>query len=321
MLSSIGRAAIRRLGSTSIVASPRRIVVSRLADNCGREFVRTFAAARTKNSVTATASTKPATTKGPSKTSTKTSRSIKLKATKTTKTTKATKGKAKKTTRAKAKPRAKATPKRKKKELTPEKKAAVERRELRKTALFTEPKPLPHTPWVIFVTEQTKDKHTQPSELREKMKQLGQTYHTLSSSELQRYADVAEQNKRNNSVAYKAWLESHKPQQISSAINARYQLKKKYNVPKGQIKTIHDDRLPKRPLTSYVLYAKARWASGDFANRPIIEATQAISHEWKSLSSTERQAYDDLAKASRDQYEKEVQSVLNRSVRKPSPKS
>lgn len=66
-------------------------------------------------------------------------------------------------------------------------------------------------------------------------------------------------------------------------------LKKKYNYPSRSVKTIQDDRIPRRPANAFTLYTKARWASGDYANSPIVEGAKAIGQEWKNLAKTERQ--------------------------------
>ncbi|KAI1661404.1 hypothetical protein F4813DRAFT_347432 [Daldinia decipiens] len=313
MLSSIGRAAIRRLVSTSATTAPRRIAISWPITR-GRGFVQGFA---TAGQLKATAT----------KVTTKTS---KPKATKTTTATKATKGSTKATaTKAKAKkataskattakskaPKSKAKGKgkgRKRQPMTPEKQAILERRVLKKTALFTEPKFLPDSQWTVFVAEQTRNKVTSPSGLRDLMLGLSQNYRSLPAPERQRLADISSQNKVSNAATYAAWVETYTPDQTVAANRARQLLKRKYNYPVSSLKIIHDPRVPKRPITPYSLFTKARWASGDFANRPFAEAAREIGKEWVKLPDVERHAYDDLGKAARDTYEKEVEAVLHR---------
>ncbi|KAI0383840.1 hypothetical protein F5Y04DRAFT_249830 [Hypomontagnella monticulosa] len=312
MLSSIGRAAISRVVSTASVTSSRRITVSWLAANHlrpGRSSVRCFAApARAKTSATAARATKPTATK------------------ERTKSTKATKSKtaSKKTTKAKSKSKPKPKPKktgRKRKALSPERKALLERRELKKKALFSEPKNLPDTEWTVFFGDWIKQTTGSHDDMKTKLKGISEAFKNLSTSESQRLASVAEQNKLSNNAAYKAWVESHTPLQIKEAIRARRLLKEKYNFPpKKTAKTIQDERIPKHPVAAFMLFSKARWASGEFANTTAPEAAKQIGSEWKNLPDTERQSYQDLAKAASDQYAKEMGSILHRPVRKASSK-
>ncbi|KAI1143421.1 hypothetical protein F5Y05DRAFT_408866 [Hypoxylon sp. FL0543] len=321
MLSAIGRAATRRLISAPASTSSYRIAVSRLAANplaSSRIFVRTVTRATKKDATTTKSAAKPAATKGRAKQTTK-AKASQSKA-KTAKSKPKAKSKSKTAAKSRSQSRAKPGPKRKK-ALSPEKKAILERKELKKTALFTEPKPLPDTPWIVFVAEHTKNKSRVPGELRSTMAKLSQDYKALPASERQRLVSVAEQNKLSNAAAYKAWVESHTPVQMHNAIKARASLKRKYNIPTGAVKTIRDDRLPKKAINAYSLFTRARWASGDFANSNIPDASKQISRQWKALPETERHAYEDLAKSSMEHYEKEVESVLHRQVqhRTPSP--
>ncbi|KAI1804017.1 hypothetical protein F4811DRAFT_302342 [Daldinia bambusicola] len=321
MLSSVGRAAIRRLVSTSSIAAPRRIAVSWSISHTvryGRGFVKGFATAgRPKGSTTAKATTK--TSKAKSTKSTKTTKGTTKAKAKTTKgtTKKATTAKAK-TTKAKTSARSKSkSPRRLKKKpapLTPEKKNVIQRRELKKTALFDEPKKLPDSPWTVFIYENTKDKHITPGTLRDRMKAVSDSYKSLSASERERLHTTAEQNKTKNVAAYTAWVESLTPEQTVAANKARHLLKRKFNYPVSPhvVRLIHDPRIPKRPITPFSLFTKARWASGDFSGRPFAEVAREISKEWLKLPDVERHAYDDLGKAARTEYEHNVEAVLHR---------
>ncbi|KAI2784785.1 hypothetical protein F4815DRAFT_454212 [Daldinia loculata] len=330
MLSSIGRAAIKRVVSTSATTAPRRIAVSwpiTHTSRYSRGFVQGFATAgQPKASITTKATTKASKPKA-TKTTEATKATKVTKATKGTTKAAATKGRTKqkatttkaKTTKKKAAPKSKAKGKgarKQKKPLSPAKKAILERRQLKKTALFNEPKLLADSPWTVYVAEQTKDKVTSAEDLRDRMLGLAQSYRSLPASEHQRLTDTAAQNKLNNAAAYKAWVETHTPDQTVAANRARQLLKRKYNYPVANLKTIHDPRVPKRPITPFSLFTKARWASGDFATRPFAEAAREIGKEWIKLPDVERHAYDDLGKAARDEYEKEVEAVLHR---KPTP--
>ncbi|KAI2629751.1 hypothetical protein GGR54DRAFT_586309 [Hypoxylon sp. NC1633] len=307
MLSSMGRIATKRLVLTATTPSFYRIAACALVANplqSGRIIVRSYA------------------TPGRPKSSTNTRRTTKTTATKTAakkpKKKPTAKKPAKKSRKAKTvKSKAVAKPKaRRRKQLTPEKLAIVERRELRKAALFTEPKELPAHPWILFVSEQTKGTARGAADLRSRMSNLSQSFKQLPASELQRLTVACEQNKLANAAAYKTWVEGHTPQEINRAIKARLLLKRKYGLPQGDPKPIRDDRLPKKAVNAFSLFTKARWASGDHAGKGFLEGSKAIGQEWKQLPDTERYAYQDLAKANFDQYAKEVESVLHRPVYK-----
>ncbi|XDG06544.1 hypothetical protein ABKA04_006159 [Annulohypoxylon sp. FPYF3050] len=331
MLSSIGRAAIRRLISAPVTTSSNRIVVSGLsADSLrsGRLFIRGFATAgkpKTKSSATTKSAAKPAATKGRTKTTTK------AKATAATKTTKAAASKSKSTksrttvkakSKSKAKAKAKKPKARKRQPLSPEKKIILERRELKKAALFVVQKRLPDSPWTVFVSESTKGTTGGPDLLSARMGSLSQEYKTLPASRIQRLQATADQNKSTNAADYKAWVERHSPQQIRAANIARRALKKKHNYPpKSGVKLIVDERLPKQPTTPFTLFTKARWASGDLANKTVAESSKLLGAEWKNLSEAERSPYEELFKASSAQYAKEVEEVFQRKIQPSSLKA
>lgn len=86
-------------------------------------------------------------------------------------------------------------------------------------------------------------------------------------------------------------MESHTPQQINEANRARRLLKKKYGLPRSNsvLKLIKDERQPKRLVTPFAFFTKARWGSGDFNNRPLGEAVRDISAEWKGMSASQKQ--------------------------------
>ncbi|RYO83026.1 hypothetical protein DL766_005522 [Monosporascus sp. MC13-8B] len=318
MLTSIGRAATRRLATGALsnaATSSSRIAIFQVVARspvrqlnvarCGFNLVRSFATrGRPKATTTATGESKTTTAK--SKTTTKS---------KTT-AAKSKRAAAKKGTKTKATSAAK--PRQKRKALTDEEKANRQKKELKKTALFDEPKNSPESPWQLFVAEQTQGKSRKPDELRSSMQQLSEAFKSLSSSELQRLEKTAEQNKRANAVAYKAWVESLTPDQVKAANSARSLLKRKYNIPVGQAKHIKDERLPKRPLTAYSLFTRARWSTGEFAGGGgIRNMGAAIAQEWKKLPETEKKPFYDLQKAELERYEKEVAAVFGRSLTPP----
>lgn len=108
---------------------------------------------------------------------------------------------------------------------------------------------------------------------------------------MQQLKKRAEENKLQNAAIHKAWVESHTVDEIRAANNARHLLKRKFNYPKSgaRVKLIKDDRLPRRITPAWPYYVKARWASGDLGNMTAVEASRAISVEWKKMSDAEKE--------------------------------
>ncbi|KAI0972538.1 hypothetical protein F4678DRAFT_428389 [Xylaria arbuscula] len=311
MLFSVGRFAAGRLASTTLVATPST------SSAVFRATARVQFRARgiytsSPLSIRALATAGRPKKASPSQRATKTA--AKKPAKKSTATTKAkakskAKPKAKPKAKSKAKPKPKPTPA--KRTVSPERKALLERRALKHAALFAEPKSHATQPWPLFVAEKTQG--SKDGTVAQRMASLSLEYKALPSSEIQRLRSKAQQTKATDEVNYKAWIESHTPQEIYDANNARKSLKKKYNVPKGTVKILRDERVPKRPATAYSLFTKARWASGDYSSAGpafIRDTAQSIAQEWKNLTPAERKPYEDQAKSESDSYRKVVDVLL-----------
>ncbi|CAK7222882.1 hypothetical protein SCUCBS95973_004987 [Sporothrix curviconia] len=208
----------------------------------------------------------------------------------------------------------------KKKALTPEEKTKLQVRELKKVALLKEPAKLPEHPWILFIAENTKGTKTGDgvkANLGKIMPELSQAFKALSPLELQRLRDTADQNRAANAAEHKAWVESHTAAQVADANRARTQLNR---IAKTKHRVIQDARLPKRPTSSFSLFTKERWATGQFSGHPLADAARTLAAEWKSLPQNQRQHYDDLAKTESEQYSKEMENILGHPVGKsPSP--
>ncbi|CAK7211214.1 hypothetical protein SBRCBS47491_001039 [Sporothrix bragantina] len=207
----------------------------------------------------------------------------------------------------------------KKKALTPEEKTKLQVRELKKVALLKEPAKLPEHPWILFIAENTKGTKTGDgvkANLGKIMPELSQAFKALSPLELQRLRDTADQNRAANATAHKSWVESHTAAQVADANRARTQLNR---IAKTKHRVIQDARLPKRPTSSFSLFTKERWATGEFSGRPLAEAARTLAAEWKSLPQNQRQHYDDLAKTESEQYSREMENILGHPVGKASP--
>jgi hypothetical protein len=181
------------------------------------------------------------------------------------------------------------------------KKAAL--KVLKATAL-SPPKQKPQTAWTVLAAESAK---ANPSaQLGSEMKAASTKYKSLTPAELevlgpfldclnwlthaQHYNHLANVNRDANGAAYKQWVESHTPEQIRVANNARLQLKLKD--PIHTWRQIHDDRIPKRPSSPMLFFMKERHASGDFKGIGLAENSRLMSREWAALSPSERKVRD-----------------------------
>ncbi|GKT42209.1 uncharacterized protein ColSpa_02390 [Colletotrichum spaethianum] len=299
MLTSIGRAAAQRLlFRAAPLAGPRTQSIVRAA-------YRGFSTSQwTRVPATKASST---TTKTKKTTEAKDGAAAKKKVTTKTKEAAAKKPKAKKKVAAK-KPVPK---KRAKKVLTPEEKQKLDVREWKKLALLPDPKRLPSTAWLLHSAEAGKQADS-AAVLMDRTKESAESFKNLSSYELQRLQEKADENKLTNNAAYKAWVESHTPQAVAEANRARAKLRKvsgrKVPAP------IRDDRQPKKPQTPFALFTKARWASGDFAGLRPSDVARRVGDEWKALSEPEKGTYEELSKADVDRYARDALSVLGHVV-------
>ena len=85
-------------------------------------------------------------------------------------------------------------------------------------------------------------------------------------------------------------MESHTPEQIHGANNARSQLRRR-KLAKPRSSTwspIQDDRAVKRPASAYIQFTINRHASGDFKNIPLAERARLMAQEWKALAESEK---------------------------------
>ena len=106
----------------------------------------------------------------------------------------------------------------------------------------------------------------------------------------QHYNHLANQNKAVNNAALVKWIESHTPQQIRDANNARRALTRLRGKKGGQkFSSIKDDRLVSLPIGAYLVFFKSRQASGDFKGLKSVEAAKLAGREWKALSAAEKQ--------------------------------
>jgi hypothetical protein len=106
---------------------------------------------------------------------------------------------------------------------------------------------------------------------------------------LQHYNHIANQNRAANEAAYKEWLTSHTPAEIEKANQARRLLWRRSGKTSQKLKLIKDDRLPKRPGSSFMLFAQERQRSGDLKHISLGETGKLLGQEWKELSDGDKQ--------------------------------
>ncbi|ROT37282.1 hypothetical protein SODALDRAFT_334368 [Sodiomyces alkalinus F11] len=223
---------------------------------------------------------------------------------------------AKKAAKPKSKPKPKRKPKKKaakKRTMSRENQLKLEIRHLKAATLQDAPKKLPQTAWTVYTSEGIAQGM---GAVTERMKQLSIEYKSLSSSELERLQEKADENKTANHEAYKAWLQQHDPETIYAANAARARLDRL--LPEGRYKSyrtrIRDPRLPKRPRSAYTQFSQERWATGNLTGSPP-ELAKEIAAEYKALPASEKQKYIDLAEVDRERYVREMEIVLNKKVK------
>ncbi|KAF1911909.1 hypothetical protein BDU57DRAFT_524011 [Ampelomyces quisqualis] len=209
----------------------------------------------------------------------------------------------------KAAPKKPAAKKRVKKVLTDEQKLKAKLAELRKIALKAPVTPNSVTALNVFIAEHTKASNEAGSPTS-KLTAASLAYKALTPAEREHYNHVANERTVAKRAEYKAWIESHTPEQIRLANNARTQLRFKLS---GLGKTgysVHtarlvDERQPKRPANAYAIFVSERFATGDFKGIEIGPAGKIIGEEWKALSASEKKKYDDTFAAKFSEYKRE----------------
>ncbi|KAJ9648051.1 hypothetical protein H2201_002407 [Coniosporium apollinis] len=191
------------------------------------------------------------------------------------------------------------------------KKEADRIRELKAKAL-QEPKQQPYTAWNQLASEFIKQN---PGSLTEKTKSAAEKYRNLTPEEREHYNRLANEAKAANEAAYKAWVESHTPEQIRQANAARLQLNKLVRKSNGKpvlahkYNRIRDHRQVKHPVSAYMRFNAERHASGDLKGLAIAEASRLVRDEWNALSESEKQKYVDLGHQDQERYRREYKEV------------
>ncbi|KAL3427782.1 HMG box protein [Phlyctema vagabunda] len=321
MLSTIGRAAIRRSGAGASHIVPKttsarsiwylhRTNSSRSTSNITNRPQ--FVSIPRRNLATASEGTRKPATKSAKRPAAK-KPTAKKAAAKKTATKETSKQPAAKTPKVKRAPVTKVLTEKQKE------KAAVQRaalrtkaklQKLKETALvLSEPKgSTRHTPWTIFMQEQKKfyaanEKIT----LIETLPALANAYKNLDAAEREKLNHRANETNVAEGAALRKFVELHTPQQIREANSARYQLNKHS---KTRIAPLPDLRAPKRPATAYSLFLGDKWKSGDLKGISVLEASKLARKEYVDLSADQRQVYEDRQAQRRQRYIQEHLTVF-----------
>lgn len=102
-------------------------------------------------------------------------------------------------------------------------------------------------------------------------------------------------------------MENHTVEEINTANNARARLSRTFpKVIRSNLYKISDDRLPKRPLTAFAHFIKAKLQG---YNGVVSDGMKEAGTAWKGLSDLERRPYLDLMAAERTRYLKDLDSA------------
>ncbi|KAJ4196563.1 hypothetical protein NW755_001347 [Fusarium falciforme] len=206
----------------------------------------------------------------------------------------------------KAAPVAKKTTRKPKKEVDPEENKKAEIRQLKKWALRDTPAALPHTKWAQFVAD-NKDVLKGSAGLGPHMAGLSSKFHSLSAAEISNLENIAAANREKNAANLKAWIKTHEPARIHIANQARRRLTK---LTDKNYRVFEDDRLPKRPLSSYTNFTVENWPR--LGGSDAIDGSKNISEAWKALSPSEKAVYEEKTAQASAKYEAEMEVIQAR---------
>ncbi|UPK97833.1 hypothetical protein LCI18_008768 [Fusarium solani-melongenae] len=279
MFTAVGRATARRIQAPSAHPAAAAQLLLRQAPTASALPIRAFSASAPAQLPAASGKKSKATAKKPA---------AKKKPAATTK---------------KAAPVAKKPIGRPKKEVNPEEDKKAEIRQLKKWALRDTPAGLPHTKWAQFVAD-NKDVLTGSGGLGPHMAGLATKFHSLSDAEISNLENIAAANREKNAANLKAWIKTHEPARIHIANQARRRLTK---ITDKNYRVFEDDRLPKRPLSSYTYFSSENWSR--LGGTDAIDGSKNVSEAWKALSPSEKAVYEEKTAQASAKYEAEMVAI------------
>jgi hypothetical protein len=141
--------------------------------------------------------------------------------------------------------------------------------------------------WSVYIKENTTAKKDM-GPVSQFIKQLANDFKDLSSREKEHYNHLVNEYNAKSLREFQEWLNAHTPTQIKEANAVRSRLRKLHAVKKRKYAPIKDDRLVKRPSSSFFQYHKERYNSGDFRGVSTLDASRDIAAEYRALSASER---------------------------------
>ncbi|TDZ13059.1 High mobility group protein DSP1 [Colletotrichum spinosum] len=203
---------------------------------------------------------------------------------------------------------------------TPEELLKLKIRELKTKALLKqEPQPNGRSAWQAYVNARSDEfsKTGDRAVFSQLMKSCGNGWRNLSSYEVQRYEEIAKEQRLKTEAAYKAWVESYDPLAIRSANLARRHLRRITKNPRIP-KTIEDHRAPASCTTAFMMFCKEQWATGRFANVEHAKvAAPQLAKEWREMSDSKKQSYRDLADDDSARYHREAEQTYGQGFGRP----
>ncbi|TEA14184.1 High mobility group protein DSP1 [Colletotrichum sidae] len=203
---------------------------------------------------------------------------------------------------------------------TPEELLKLKIRELKTKALLKqEPQPNGRSAWQAYVNERSDEfsKTGDRAVFGALMKSCGNGWRNLSSYEVQRYEEIAKEQRLKTEAAYKAWVESYDPLAIRNANLARRHLRRITKNPRIP-KTIEDHRAPASCTTAFMMFCKEQWATGRFAKVEHAKvAAPQLAKEWREMSDSKKQSYRDLADDDSARYHREAEQTYGQGFGRP----
>ncbi|KAH6615077.1 hypothetical protein C7974DRAFT_403213 [Boeremia exigua] len=200
--------------------------------------------------------------------------------------------------------------KRAKKVLTAEEKEKALIRELKKLALREPVTRNPISAYNLFFAERVKTAHKEGG--KPDFTDSTKSWAAITPAERENWNHQAAEANEARAAEYKKWVLSHTPDQIRIANNARARLRRTLSATRktpgipAHCQSIVDERAVKRPVSAWTAFNVERSPSSDFKGLLLPQVSKLLSEEWKALSASEKQRFEDIASADKQRYANEM---------------
>lgn len=175
----------------------------------------------------------------------------------------------------------------KRKEILKKKEIIARKKELKEQSLISEePKQGLSTAYIVFSQEKGAPLRAKGLSVPDVSKQLSDAFNKLSSSELDKYKLVADQNRAVYVQTHAEWLKSKTPSEILAANQARIRLKRMGFPSRSLLK---DDRLPTRPRLPFNFFFMD-FMKANTDDKPVTEIMKDASAKWQSMGASQKKA-------------------------------